>query len=416
MSTLKLSAGTLKQSTFDMVGDGKTYDELKFLAGAHTINTPIELNSGTTLSAEADAWIYLQKNVALKTFPSQTPLFGQTGSTIKDIVIDGLNINGNGANQLSETGDGFHNCFGFKGCSNIEIKNMQIKDTLGDGARLTNATGVYFYKNNIYQCGHDGLYVDGGSNIQAYNNTVGLRTNSAVRIRHAKNAKIYNNTIKNVSGGLGTGPGIQLEVSSTSGTLSDITVENNTFQNTYAPGIWAICRLNTSTNAAKGLTIRGNTFSNCGLMTSQLSGTGGIACDGITDVLIEKNVFENCKGYAVLFGQWVKVSSAGSGYKATVRYNKISGQTAGIISGTATGTAIANLLPAKYTVTAYGNTFNNNVRNLYNVTEISDPGDSEEDTEDSNETTDTGAVIECECPTSSLETIKKIAGAIFMKK
>jgi hypothetical protein len=413
METLFLSSGALRQGSFDQVGSGKPYQAIKLKTGSYSLGAPIKLNDGTVFTSEKNALITLEKNVSVSAFPSMTPLFGQKNSTIKDIVVDGVQVFGNGGNQLSPRGAGFHNCYGFKNCSNIEIKNISLTDTLGDGLRATKGVGIRFNENVVYKCGHDALYVDGGEDVTAFNNTVGLRTNSAFRMRHVHGAHLYNNKIKNVSAGIGTGPGIQLEVSSTTLSLSDILIEGNTFDDTYGPGIWAICQANKAQDAATGVIVRNNTFTNCGLMPVNLPGTGGIACDGV-NMTVEGNEFNGCSGYGVLFGPWINMSSPGTGYTAIVKNNVFKNQKLGKVAGEATGTALANILPKKYTVTASGNTFINNYRDLYQVTELApedpeDPGEPEEPKP--------GALVLLSCSEEQREAIlQKIPGNNILRR
>lgn len=130
--------------------------------------------------------------------------------------------------------------------------------------------------------------------------------------------------------------------------------------------MWVVGTTNPSTTAAQGLTIRKNTFFNCGI-TRALAGVGGISMDGWTGVKIEDNLFDSCKGSGVFIGSYL-ATSAGKGYTVELRNNKFKNVQKGYIDGPASGVAIANTIPAKYKVTSIGNIFDGNFKNYLNVT------------------------------------------------
>ena len=100
-----------------------------------------------------------------------------------------------------------------------------------------------------------------------------------------------------------------------------------------------------------------------------ISGVGGIVADGWDTLSIESNTFKDCFGYGVMFGEYVNVESSGAGYFASVKNNTFTGTTKSNTVGEASGTALANLIPAKYTVAASGNVYLDNVADQYNVVE-----------------------------------------------
>lgn len=382
METLILSEGTLRQSTFDKIGSGQRYNRVLFTEGKYTVDTPLKLNDGTIITAEKNVLITLKDNVNPNVFKKMVPIFGQKNSTIRDITIENIGFFGNDQNQdatptwrghsgtasPTRTGQGYHNFIGLKNGANITIRGIYVKKTLGDAARLTNCKGVRYYNNTVIECGHDGLYVDGGSDVEAWGNYTELRTNSAIRLRHVHYGHVHGNQTYNKVGGLASSPGFQFEVSHTSLTSSNILVENNYFEGTYGPAIWIISRLNPSVNAASKITIRKNTFYNCGNM-KHISGVGGLTIDGWNDIQILDNTFHSCKGYGVVFGPYVSGAvSAGKGYKAELRNNLFKDTQKSVTVGPGSGAAIANLIPDKYTVKSIDNIFDGNFRNYYNVT------------------------------------------------
>lgn len=408
MKHIYVTPGTLRQSYFDNVGVNKEYDTVYLESGNFIVDTPIKLNDGTVITSNpvVKANLILRNNVDPTIFQKMVPIFGQKNNTISNILIENLVFFGNDENQEdtppwngydgnskgSRRGQGYHNWLGFKNAANIIIRNNKVYKTLGDGARLTNVKGVEFYNNQVLECGHDALFIDGGQNIEAYNNFVQLRTNSAIRFRHTVEGHAYNNKIDGMMNGISTGPAFQVEVSAASATLSDILIENNEVANCYGPGVWAASAVNPATNAGSGVIIRNNNFSKCGY-TPNLTNCGAIVINGFTKVLIEENIIKDCLGAGVIFSNYLS-SAAGNNYTAEVRNNIFENIQKSKTNYTGTGSALCNLLTNKYTVTAKGNLYNNNYRDLYNVTEEPDDKDKE-------------AIIILSCDTEQADTIRK---------
>lgn len=355
------------QKALDKVGTGMKYDALSFGAGIYPVDLPLELNTGTFLTCSGEAVIKLIDNAPTNIWKSMTPVLGQAQKTVSDITIEKVTFDGNGAKQKVAAGDGFHNFIWLQNAANITVHNIKVKDSKGDGLRVKNGKTIRFYKNYVYHCGHDGLYVDGGSDVQAWENEVWLRTNSALRLRAVTEGTITNNTICNDLGSISSGPGIQIE-NPAGKKSSNIVVQGNKLNNVNGPGIWAIGVGNKNVDAARGLKIIKNQFNSCGMEPAgvKVPGVAGIVADGWNELLIEENEFEGCRGYGVLFGRFQAVA-AGSGYKATVRKNVFKNTAKAFYAGVVSGTAVANLKGKAYTVTCQDNTFSGNVRNYYGI-------------------------------------------------
>jgi len=306
-------------------------------------------------------------------FPSMTPILGAKSNGGSGYEFSGLVFDGNSDHQTVPLGKGFHNLIGLSGASDIKIHDIHLHDSAGDMARLANVKKVRYNKNKVIRCGHDGLYVDGGYDVEADDNYTEIRTNSAVRLRHVKGGKVRRNVVKNKVGGAASCPGFQFETSLENRYSSDILVEDNEVSDTWGPGAWVICRANPNKGAATGITFRGNTFTNCGNMDSSyhhIPGVGGLVFDCWDKIVVENNTFKDCKGYGVLFGDYVNAGDVGANLSATIRNNKFIGTKKSNTVGTASGTAIANLKSERYTsVVARENSYSGNVRDLYNVTE-----------------------------------------------
>jgi len=376
MATLTLSSGTLQQSSFDKVGDGFRYDKIKLLKGFYIAARPYQLNSGTTITSDPGAIITLTAGVSETLFPSMVPIFGQVENYISDILIENITFRGNRRSQKVAHGKGFHNLVGIRGGKNITIRNVTAGESQGDIARIVDCENVLYSGNIIKECGHDGLFVERCVNVEAAGNVTYTRVNSALRSKGSSNVSFHDNFIYGTSEAYS--PGIQVENSKADELSSGIEIWNNHIEGTYGPGIWAACHTSSNIKAASDLNIHDNVISNCGTMPVEngIPGLGGIVCDGWDRVNIENNIIDSCKGYGVLFGRYL-TTSAGKGYTATVKNNTITNTQKPNSTVATSGTAIANLIPDKYTIFVEGNKLSRNVKDYSGVAPATSAGEYE---------------------------------------
>ena len=353
MTDLILTKGTLKQSSFDKTGTGSRYDSI-ILNESYIVDSPLEIYSGTTITGSGT--ITLIDNASTSEFPSMTPVF--SGDNVSDISISGVTFDGKDKYQTVHHGQGFHNLLGFTDSSNISITGITAGNSQGDIARITDSSDIVYSGNTIKRCGHDGLYVDRCSGVEAYQNTTYTRANSALRSKGSANVAFHDNTIFGTSEAYS--PGIQVENSEANETTSGVSIYKNVIRNTLGPGIWAAGHTATDINAASGLLIRNNLICSCGLMPAgnAIPGVGGMVIDGWNDVLIQNNTIDFCRGYGILFGRYLTNSNS-SGYKATVSRNIITNTLKNNI-GTQ-GVGIAN--HGRYSVDISENCYYGNVDN-----------------------------------------------------
>lgn len=349
------------QAVIDRAGNTPTVFD--FETDSIDVVSPVKIYSGTVFNGNG-CLFEMMDNAPTTIFPSMTPIIGTKQSTTSNVDIFNVGFDGNSGNQNQSLGKGFHNFIGIQNGKNISVHGITVKDSLGDGSRLTNADGVLWYGNKIYRCGHDGLYIDGGANVEAWGNYVELRTNSAIRLRHVNTGYAHDNYIINKVGGLASSPGIQIEVSSSTKTCNDILIESNEVYDTNGPGVWLIGISTTNPNAAKSVTFRNNLFHNCGNMGAgaNIPGVGGIICDGFDDVDISYNTFNRCKGYGVGFGQYVRATPSVSGLSATIFRNTFVNTVKANASGTYGGSPAARLVdryPSNLVVMKENCLFNN---------------------------------------------------------
>lgn len=317
MASLELKTGALKQSSFDKTGTGSPYDSI-ILNESYIVDTPIEIYSGTTITGTGT--ITLVDNASTSEFPPMTPIF--SGENVSDISISGVTFDGRDKYQTVHHGQGFHNFIGLTDSSDISITGITAGNSQGDIARITDSSDIVYSGNAVKRCGHDGLYVDRCSWVEAFGNTTYTRVNSALRSKGSANVAFHDNLIFGTSEGYS--PGIQVENSRANETTSNVSIYQNIIQNTYGPGIWAAGTTSSDIDAASDLLIRNNLICSCGLMPAEnkITGVGGMVIDGWDDVLIQNNTIDYCRGYSILFGRYLTNSNS-SGYKATVSRNII---------------------------------------------------------------------------------------------
>lgn len=331
------------------------------------------LNSDTTITCDPGVYWKLVDNAP--NFGEQIPMVGQKETTIKNLNISGIDYFGNYTKQgktPNDHGVGYGNFIGLKNVYNSKFTNMNIHDTEGDCFRFEVGNGLEVSNCHADKYGHDFVHLSqivGSINntTKIHHNNVSMRTNNVLRTRSCHYVEFYNNYC--IGTDLDYGPAVQIE--NLQKTTYGIFIYSNVIRDTLGPGIWVAGWKLTDVNAARNLVIKNNLFYNCGRIpaANKLSGVGGISCDGFTDVLIENNTFDACLGYGVVFCGYLG-ASVGKGYKATVRRNIFTNTVHSWYPGTKSGCALANLIPAKFTVTAEENCYwNNEAGDLYNVTD-----------------------------------------------
>ncbi|RPJ77710.1 MAG: hypothetical protein EHM20_05630, partial [Alphaproteobacteria bacterium] len=255
----------------------------------YVINDTLRIGSNTILEGDSTAKIKLANHAG---WDIMKPLIQQmSNSGNNNIVVRGFEVNGNYAgNSEIILGKGYYNIMYFTYCNNVKVYNMYLHDGMGDGLRLKYGSDIQFYNNTIYKLGHDGLFAIDCQNVEAWNNRVTCRTNSALRIWNSNHVKFHDNVIDSFYHWTAGGPGIQIEKST--GTVNDVEVYSNIISNTYGPGIWIVgYEKSYSKEEAQNVHIHNNIFCSTGT-NPNIDWVGGIVESGFYDTLIENNVFD----------------------------------------------------------------------------------------------------------------------------
>ena len=343
-------------------GNPLKFSEIHFTAGKYLINSRMYLNDDTTLSCDPGVTWELAPNL---NFGLQQPILGQKNKTISGLNVSGINLYGNFTNQNTtpnDHGEGYGNFIGLTNVSNSKFSGMSGGFNEGDFFRLSNGKNLEFAGNAGEMGGHDWLHLYNCDNVKVHDNDVIMRANNVLRTRSCRNIDIFLNKCHGTR--IAYAPPMQFENIEAGLSSFGIAVHDNFIENSYGPGMWLVGTVRNT----YGINIYNNTINQCGQMpaASRISGVGGIIADGWDRVTIENNVIKGSFGYGVGFAKYRSVSPL-SGYKAVVRFNTITGTRKPAYPGPGAGAGIANLLGAKYQITATGNKLAGNVLDYYKV-------------------------------------------------
>ena len=333
----------------------------------YVIDDTLLIGSNTILEGDATAVIKLVNHAG---WPTMKPLIQQM-STLgnNNIVIRGfeVNVNYEGNSEIT-LGRGYYNIMYFTSCNNVKVYNMYMHDGMGDGLRINQGKNVQFYNNKVYKLGHDAMFAIGCENVEAWNNRITCRTNSALRIWNSNKVKLHDNVIDSFYHWSAGGPGIQIEKSA--GIMDNIEIYNNTIHNTYGPGIW-LFNYDTSPvtrDQGKNIHIHHNILYGTGANPS-ITWVGGVLGSGFNNTLIENNVFDGIYHAAVVHmypnGNYPPAYSPKSGYTTIVRNNVIVNTQKRTKDPGGTGNAVINYLPETHTFVLENNCLYNNVGGNY---------------------------------------------------
>jgi hypothetical protein len=326
----------------------------------YVVSDSIFIGSNTVLEGDSTAVIKLRDKAQWR---EEKPLIKQIDSVgDHDIIIRGFEIDGNHDKNVDrDRGKGYYNLIYFANSENIQVHDMYMHDSHGDGLKVVRGSNIQFNNNTVYKLGHDALYVIYSSNVEAWNNNITCRTNSGLRIYNTNQVTFRNNVIDSEGEG---GAGIEIQKVDPATVMDDIEICNNLLYETNACGIWITgYGPKYSKNSAKNVYIHHNKFYKTGVDPSADWG-GGIVLNGFQDTLIENNLFDGCYGAAIAHKEVTnEFSSPGSGYTTIVRNNIIMNTQPGPAAGK--GYAIYNKLKKTHSFILENNCLSNNAGGDY---------------------------------------------------
>ena len=331
----------------------------------YVISDSVFIGNDTILEGDPTAVIKLKDKAG---WPVVKPLITHMNSAgTSNITIKGFEMDGNhDGNAEKKKGTGYYNLIHFVNSTNIQVHDMYMHDSHGDGLKVENSSNIQFYDNIVYKLGHDGLYGIQSQYLEAWNNTITCRTNSGLRVWDSNHVKFHDNTIDSFYHWSAGGPGIQIQKSAA--VMDDIEVYNNTIHNTYGPGIWLLGYGNYPLKEAQNVHIHHNTFYSTGTNPS-IDWVGGIVTSGFNNTLIENNVFDRTYHAAIVLmyptDRSIDIAPKGMGYTTIVRNNIITNAKRRKSESSGTGFGVVNYLPETHSFVLENNCFYNNVAGNY---------------------------------------------------
>lgn len=357
---IEQAAGATSSDIQDLIGSGNRVINLEPNT-VYTITKPVNMKDNTVLRGGEGTVIRFRDNLRWKPFVPAIKAVSCHNITIENIEFQG-------GEQPEERGGGYYNFIQTVNCVNVVVRNNVFRDSLGDGLRATECADVEFYGNYAENLGHDVLYAIRSERVEAYNNIIYPRTNSALRLWNVNGARLHDNYIDADNGKLSSGPAIQIQHNKSE--MLDIEVCNNVIKNSYGPGIWLVGHP-PDFGKNEQVWIHHNLFTNSGY--NGIDWQGGILTHGFDGVLIENNVFDGSYngGYVVFLSKRFNAFRPGSqGFEATIRNNIfVDAKPRRFKPNSGTGYGIANFLPEAQTIiNGGGNCFWNNAgEDLVNV-------------------------------------------------
>lgn len=262
-------------------------------AGTYTLTDSIILQDNTVLEGDPGAVLTIPNNAC---WPAWKPLISGEGK--HNITIRNLEIDGNSENNnfLGLHGKGYYVLIHVIDCDSITVNNCLLHDGDCDGLRTKTSTNIKFYNNTAYRLGHDCFYGIESQNIEAYNNRLTTRTNSALRIWNSAHVRFFDNIIDAQLDSLGGNPGIQIEDST--GILSDVEICKNILSKTWGSGIWLIA-YETGLSNTQAVSIHHNLFWQPA-QSYNICYAAGITIDGEKGTQIQNNCFDGSCNAAIL--------------------------------------------------------------------------------------------------------------------
>lgn len=324
------STSELNQAITKVKSDGGGIINLKG-STTYLISNTINLDSNTVLTGDRSAVIKLVPNAQLS---QNVPLITAPSGS-KNIKITGFTIDGNSEAQNVKLGGGYHNMIYFDSATNVEVSNMRLEWGSGDGFKVNRCSDIRFTNNDVYKLGHDAFYTTNScSNGVISGNSVITRTNSAFRLSGgATDFKITDNSIDGELRRDATGPGIEIDKSSTaSNTFNNIEISNNKLSNLCGSGIWIYSAYPSDSEIrAQGVTISNNQFENVGQYGEENGRSNyGILLQNFDNTIIENNHFDNCGNAVIKWGG--EVAQQPAKFTTIVRNNVITNTKIGIMN------------------------------------------------------------------------------------
>lgn len=357
------------QAALNRVGEDQEYDALRLSSGVYNINKPLYVNSGSEVMGNKNTVLKLMAKASPTVFKPLVPIFGNKGKEINNISFHGFVIDGNSSKQSVVHGKGYHNAFYFTNGSGIDIHNMILKNSQGDGARFKGCEKIDMSGCVIDKIGHDAMYALNCDTVNYFGNTVSLRTNSGVRTANSNHVKVFDNLIKGSDNWWAGNPGCQVDHYDFT-VVDDVEIYNNVFYKTYGAAFWLnnYGEASSDLSICKNYRIHDNLLVECGLNPG-IDYVGGLMWSGVDNIQFEYNTIVDCYRYGIAGHVGSSVWGTrpkGKGYVLNAKNNIVTGTKLGRFNnGIKNGFGIANTMFVTHSINSEGNRIWNNAGGNY---------------------------------------------------
>jgi Right handed beta helix region len=346
----------------------------------YTPTGTVQIGSNTELTGDSTACLKVPNSAA---WAHGVAIISQSVSVPTNIRIHGFEINANRWNQSEVEGDGYYNCISLGGgtsthATNIEVYDMYIHDSLGDGVRLNHVDNVHIYNNRIEVPGHECVFLLDSVGGDIHNNTFIQKCNSAVRTDNCQNINIHHNTSDKHTVDTNGNSAIQIGNQPASYGLTRLTQNINIYENTLrdspGSGIMLMDAYGAAGTTPQTVHIWNNTITGCGWKPNYVKYAAGISIwNWGNGAVIEYNTIDTAYNAGLLIFGAITSGCTIQFKNNNILNTKNSGSTDPTRMLNVTGYGILNTLPAKMTVYAEDNYFSNSATgNYYQVTPISE--------------------------------------------
>jgi hypothetical protein len=346
----------------------------------YDVDGTLQIASNTEFTGDSTAILKVPNSAA---WAHGVSIISQSVSVPTNIRIHGFEINANRWNQTESEGDGYYNCISLGGgtathATNIEVYNMNIHDSLGDGVRLNHVDNIHVYNNNIGIPGHECVFLIDSVGADVHDNTFIQKCNSAVRTDNCQNINIHHNTSDKHTVDSNGNSAIQIGNQPASYGLTRLTqninIYENTLMNSPGSGIMLMDAYNAAGTTPQTVHIWNNVITGCGWKPNYVKYNSGISVwNWGNGAVIEHNTIDTAYNAGLLvFGAITSgcTIQVNNNNFLNVR-NTASTQADRMLN--VTGYGILNTVPSKMTVYAENNYFSNPATGkYYQVTPVSE--------------------------------------------
>ena len=220
------------------------------------------------------------------------------------ILIKNLKIDANSKKEKKRwhLGSGNSVIINFLHVKEIELKNLNIQNSLDDTIFIKDGENININNSTIKNSGHSAVFIVESNNSLVTNMNIDINVNSGIRFFGGDNITIKNNKLYSTSG-YGN-YGIQISQAYSAKPMTNVLIQNNIIRNTPYAGVALYA--SRGKDLARAI-IKDNFIENCGekapnleeFPNTTIEEAGGINIQYFQSVIIKNNILLNNHGSAI---------------------------------------------------------------------------------------------------------------------